>query len=132
MRTISLVVLPVILGVGIWQYYSGVASRTDKVIVTAKDKAQRWSASQQRESNKASSPPLMMATEACREFNARIVGAMRVLYQEGHSPPFSPEPLLEIIRSGDCSEDNPSVQVLLSWISETRIQPGAKRRSSER
>ena len=131
-RTVIIAALMVISVMALWLYNSHSSSRTEAVVLTAKQEAQRWSAQQQSRSSGKRSSPMLMASAECRAFNEQVVKAMHVLYQEGYSPPFGPDPLLEIVRSGKCSEDNPSVQVLLGWIAETKKQSAVTPRSNGR
>ena len=130
MRIGSIAVLLALVATGLWWQSHRTGARSEQLVVAAETSARAWSRSQQSQEGNPSAPPVMMPSVECRKLNERIVHTMRTLHDEGHAPPFSPSPLLEILRTGNCSDDNPSVQVLLGWLAATR-QPEPTPRSSE-
>ena len=121
MRTGSLASFLVCVFLGLWWLDHRVDSQKEETIRAAERAAKAWSA-EQRPVSGSQATPVVMPSAACRAFNADIVKSMHELYQLGYPPPFSTAPLLEVLRSGNCSRENPSVQVLLTWIAATKME----------
>ena len=119
MRTASLAAFVACVVIGLWWVDHRIAFEKEETIRTAKSAAQEWSANQ-RPVSASQATPVVMPSAACRALNSDIVKSMHELYRLGYSPPFSTAPLLEVLRSGNCTTENPSVQVLLTWIAATK------------
>ena len=119
MRTRSIAVFLVAVAAGLFWLQHRSEVQSNQLVLDAKAAARAWSASKQSDETATPALPVVMPSLECRQLNQRIVASMSRLHEEGRSPPFSPSPLLEILRTGDCADDNPSVQVLLGWIAAT-------------
>ncbi len=103
----------------------------ETLVAESKQAAARWSATQRPSKSQVAAPAVLIPSEQCHEFNAFVVVELNEIQQMGHPPPFGTAPLMEVLRSGDCTRENPSVQVLLGWM-EAAKATGTTPRSNER
>lgn len=111
-------------------YYLAVKPEPIPLVAQSKRAAEVWSAAQRAQPGGVSVPAVLIPSEQCRDFNVFVVGELNKIQQTGSPPPFGTAPLMEVLRSGKCDEDNPSVRVLLGWI-ESAKKMGTTPRNNE-
>mgnify|MGYP001467523090 CR=1 FL=1 len=120
-----------VLCVGAWLLYRmSVKEEPSPLVAQSKRAAEVWSAAQRPQPGVVSAPAVLIPSEQCRDFNVFVVGELNEMQQNGLPPPFGTAPLMEVLRSGNCDQDNASVRVLLGWI-ESAKKMGTTPRNNE-